>query len=283
MVEIRILLPDKNTAALEILNITLQNAGIPKEKIVENIEKKHTFLSVFFSNPRQALSCISKIKGLNLKNTRFYMRNLKDSQWKTLWKKYFQPINITKDICIVPIWLKNRKIETTSKKIYIDTSVAFGTGLHATTQMMSRLIKKEKGNFCNFLDIGTGSGILAIVARYYGAENIYAIDSDKKATKTAKHNFILNNCPVKYVKTACFPENKIKIKFDFIAANLLTQDLLKVKKYLVASLKKGGYLAVSGIFKDNFPLFNNGFKNLRLKELLSLKKNGWHAVLFQKI
>jgi len=266
------------------LNFALQNTGIPKEKIAENTEDKRVFLSIYFPDQKKALKCLSRIKDLKLKRVRFYIRDLKDSQWKTLWKKYFQPINITKNICIVPAWLKNRRINSSaSKKIFIDTSVAFGTGLHATTQMMSRLIEKEKGNFSNFLDIGTGSGILAIIAHHYGAKNIYAIDSDKLAVKTAKLNFFLNNCRIKSIKTAFFPNYAIKTKFDFIAANLLTRDLLKVKSDLVAYLKKGGNIAVSGIYKDNYELFRKNFKNAQLKELLVLKKNNWYAVLFQKI
>ena len=226
MIEVRLIIPSKNKTVLALLNIALQNAGIPKEKIAENIEDKRSYLSLYFANQSKTLNCISKVKNLKLKGLRFYIRDLKDSQWKTLWKKYFQPLNITRDICIVPGWLKNKKIRTSASKIiFIDTSVAFGTGLHATTQMMANLIKKEKNNFRDFLDIGTGSGILAIIARYYGAKNIYVIDSDKQSIKTAKLNFILNNSPVKSARTACFPDYAMNTKFDFIAANLLTKDL----------------------------------------------------------
>ncbi|MBI4708057.1 MAG: 50S ribosomal protein L11 methyltransferase [Candidatus Omnitrophica bacterium] len=282
MIELRLSLRKNASGALELLNSILLNCGIKQDEIVEKKQKDKVSLSVFPKTHKEAVGLqrrisLSGLKGVNLKRIL-----LKDSDWKTRWKKYFKPFNITKKIRVIPVGRRDFSKNKTLKRIYIDTVVAFGTGTHPTTQMVAQLIAKKQGRFLSFLDIGTGSGILSVIAACCGAGLIYAIDFDRQAIKTAKNNFCLNSIKPAYLKAIDFAKFNPKIKFDFIAANLITDDLIRFKTKLVALLNSGGCLAVSGIHKDNYRRFRKYFKISNCAYLSARQIKGWYACLLQR-
>ena len=181
-----------------------------------------------------------------------------------------------------PCGRPSKKQKKSDKDIYIDTVFAFGSGLHATTRMMARFIALEKGKFSCFLDVGTGSGILSIIAHRYGARELYAIDIAKDAIKTARSNLRINQCRPACIKTLSFDEFHTEKQFDFIAANLFTEDLIRIKNKLIACLKPGKYLAVSGIYRDNYLSFRKRFSDQRLRCLRVLVQKNWYALLFTR-
>ncbi|MBI4982171.1 MAG: 50S ribosomal protein L11 methyltransferase [Candidatus Omnitrophica bacterium] len=282
MIELRLSLRKNNSGALELLNSVLLNCGVKQERIVEKKHKNRIYLSVFPETTKQAVSLQRKISLSGLKGIYLKKILLKDSDWKTRWKKYFKPFNITRNIRVIPLGRRDFDKNKTLKRIHIDTVVAFGTGTHPTTKMVAQFITSKKGKFFSFLDIGTGSGILSVVASCCGAGEIFAIDFDEQAIKTAKNNFFLNCIEPDYIKAIDFGNFNPKRKFDFIAANLLTDDLLRFKTKLVALLNPGGYLAVSGIHKDNYKRFREYFKSRQILFLNVNKIKGWYACLLRK-
>jgi ribosomal protein L11 methyltransferase len=265
----------------ELLRCLLVKAGIPVERIVEKNEKGRVSVSVFFDSAGKANQAVCAMRRLRLKNISISVIPLKDSDWKTRWKKYVKPFAITRDIRIIPVWAKSLPPRGAGD-ITIDTTSAFGTGLHATTRMMAGFLKENKEELESFLDVGTGSGILSLIACCYGAKDIWAIDHDKAAIATARKNFQTNKCRASRILTADIALFKPGRRFDFVAANLFTEDLVRLRRKLVSLVRPGGLLAVSGIFHENYPSFRRRFKAAGLRRVKSSYHNKWYAVLFKK-
>ena len=148
---------------------------------------------------------------------------------------------------------------------------------------LAQLIEDETGNFKSFLDVGTGSGILSIVAGNSGAEKILAVDFDEKAIITAKRNFRLNKVQGACLKKGDILAFPIKDRYDFVAANLLTEELILAKKAVIGFVKPEYYLVVSGVSLLNLNRFRKVFEAKSRLRLLKLKqKRGWVALLYEK-
>ncbi len=272
----------KDQDRTDILRCVLMNAGAPGDKIVERYEKGRTVISLYDKSRARSLSLSRKLKALKLKNVKVFLSGIKDLNWKTNWKKYFRPFNINRDIRIIPGWMKKTAAVKGYNPVYLDTTFAFGSGMHATTQMMAGLIHSRKRSLESFFDIGTGSGILALIAWVYGCRDVWALDIDPVSIKTAAANCALNGCRPEYLKALKFEDFKSTKKFDFVAANLLTEDLIRLRGKLVAAVKPGGYLAVSGIFSDNYPSLKKRFRVPGIVCVADIKKKKWHALLFKR-
>jgi ribosomal protein L11 methyltransferase len=148
--------------------------------------------------------------------------------------------------------------------------------------MMAQFMCDKKKHVGSFLDIGTGSGILALIAFAYGSQDIWALDIDPVAIKTAANNCRINRCRFKYLKAIKFEKLKSKKQFDFVASNLLTEDLIRMRSRLISTVKPGGYLAVSGIYCENYPAFRKNFAGAGIEQAQVKRKKKWYAVLFKR-
>lgn len=278
----RLTLKSSLPGQLDLLRLVLAELNIGQGEIVEETCKGKESLLFYIKKPQKTKEILSRIRALKLKGFRLCVSSLESSAWKTRWKKYARPFNITRRLRVVQLFEPKKKVRESNKNIYIDTTLAFGTGLHATTQLMAKFIAAQKGDFISFLDVGAGTGILSIIASKYGAGSIYAIDLDKKSVATARGNFLINRCLPDYLKAVSFDDFKLKKRFDFVCANLLTEDLIRLKGRLIYHTAPGKYLAVSGIFRDNYKTFRNKFKEKSIKCLEVQERMGWYAVLFKK-
>jgi ribosomal protein L11 methyltransferase len=159
--------------------------------------------------------------------------------------------------------------------------MSFGTGHHATTFLMVTLM--EKIDFQNkvVLDFGTGTGVLAILAEKSGASKVIAVDDDEWSINNAIENIEANNCKKILVKKA---NNISGIDFaDIILANINLNILTQFSSSMSAILQTGGLLLVSGfLIKDEAAMENSFSKELFVKKMV-LEKEGWLAILFQKL
>jgi ribosomal protein L11 methyltransferase len=280
MFEVRIRCMINESGKADLIRLMLVNIGVPVGHIVEQVQHGTTVVSFFETSLSRAKERAQSLKALKLKNIRVTISKKQPQDWTTRWKKYFKPFNINRDIRIVPLWMKKAKIPTNSSAVYLDTTFAFGSGLHATTQMMAKFMHAKKRHMGTFLDIGTGSGILSLIARAYGAKDVWAIDNDPVSVKTAQNNCRINNCSFEYLKAVKFEDFKPGRRFDFVAANLLTEDLIRMRRKLSAVVAPGGYLAVSGIFQQNYRFFRKNFESRALTCVAVFRKKNWYAVLF---
>jgi len=266
---------------LQLLRFFLQNIGVERTGIVETSQKEVVKLS-FFAHQRSAMLFLGRIRSARLSGVRVSLRRLSSADWLTRWKRYFRPLGLTRRLRVVPYGQKDDKSCRSCRRIIIDTAVAFGSGGHATTQLVAQFIEDAAGRFQSFLDIGTGSGILSVVAALNGASDILAIDNDPQAVRTARRNLGLNGVSCARVKAQDLKDLAAKRKFGFVAANLITEDLLRLKNRIVSYVAGGGYLAVSGVSLVNLKRFRRRFCPDGLRLLRVEKKDGWLAFLFKK-
>lgn len=189
----------------------------------------------------------------------------------------FEPIELIKNIWIVPPSdMPYNSAEPEGEKIILRPGMAFGTGRHETTQLVAQCLKEQSYQENSILDIGTGSGILALLARQIGHLNIDTVEIDKDAIRNTKENFSLNQADDIPVYQNLRELNK---SYDILLANILTPTILFLKDDILQRKKETGKLILSGITKDEGSLIENAFSDL---SLLDKKVNGeWLAFVYQ--
>jgi len=267
--------------ALDILKNILRNLGVKEHQLIELKDFDKSFFILYFNKKKQAQSLTRRLKKLNLKYVILRLKVVKQSEWENKWRDDFQPFSLTRTFNVVPLELK-KKYMTRKTPIYLGAGLAFGTGLHATTRFMAQFIETCRGHFETFLDIGTGTGILAIMASKCGAQDIHAIDLNRDVINVAKGNFKENECHVPFLKAINFSKFNPSQQYDFVAANLITQDLIDFRPKILSLVNPGKYLAVSGISLHNYARLKTAYQDLPLRCLKIEKKEGWVGILYQK-
>jgi ribosomal protein L11 methyltransferase len=189
-----------------------------------------------------------------MKKPTFNTEVIIDPQWGEVWKRFFKPLRITKNIIVKPSW---ERYSATGREtvIEIDPGMAFGTGQHPSTSMcieaMEEILLKDRTfQKWRVLDVGTGTGILGISAAKLGASSVMCVDIDDQAVEIAHKNVAVNHVGDRVVIVNS-DVAKIKGTFELIVANLTAETLIKIKSHLVKMMEKGGYLVISGIFEKN--------------------------------
>ncbi|MGE0175194.1 MAG: 50S ribosomal protein L11 methyltransferase [Oligoflexales bacterium] len=210
--------------------------------------------------------------------------NLSTKEWQEGWKDSFKPI-VTSRFFIHPSWEPVTKESAGKIPVQIDPGMAFGTGQHETTMLclqdIEKIAEQSKGSRLNLLDVGTGSGILAICADKLGFKDIWATDIDPDALVVCKENGAINNVTLN-MALGSVPYELKKESFDVVIANILAVVLRKMMDDLVATVKKGGQLVISGILEEDVEEFRELGERLGAPTVSAQKRNGWAAVRFQK-
>jgi ribosomal protein L11 methyltransferase len=174
----------------------------------------------------------------------FNHKSIPHEDWNETWKKGFHAIDIGERFTILPPWEEKKKDRI---NIIIDPAMAFGTGHHETTRSCLVLLEKyaDKTGKDTFLDLGTGTGVLAIAASKLGYRQVVGIDTDPLAVEAAQKNIELNQTPDVQISQGGLTE--LSENFDVIAANLISGVLVQLASLLAAHLKSGGIAILSGI------------------------------------
>lgn len=196
--------------------------------------------------------------------------------WNEEWEKNFQPI-VVDDICSVraPFHPKPE----TEFDIVIEPKMSFGTGHHATTHMMIQFILKNEWKGKSVLDMGCGTGVLAILCSQKGANPVEAIDIDNWCYLNTLENIERNNVPEISVKEGG-AELLGEKKYDVIIANINRNILLNDMQKYVSVLQPDGDLYLSGFYKEDIPIIQEACEKLGLKFQENLEKDKWVAVKF---
>lgn len=172
-----------------------------------------------------------------------------DDDWKDKWKEYFKPAKVTDRLVVKPTWEEYEKVDG-ELVIEIDPGMAFGTGTHETTSLCLELIEKYMKPGDDVLDVGCGSGILAIAAGLLGANNVLGIEIDPVAVEIGKSNVALNGLS-ENVKVVYGDLTKgVDFKADLVAANLMADIVKILSKDVAKHIKPGGIYISSGILAE---------------------------------
>lgn len=167
-----------------------------------------------------------------------------EQDWNETWKKGFDPIDVAEHFTVLPPWEAPHKDRI---NLVIDPAMAFGTGHHETTRSCLELLDRyaPKVNKDRFLDLGTGTGILAIAAAKLGFRQVTGVDTDGLAVDAAKKNIELNHSGDIDIREGSIAD--LGEAYDFIAANIISGVLVALAPQLASHLKPGGIAVLSGI------------------------------------
>ncbi len=208
-----------------------------------------------------------------------------DLDWINNWKKFFHSFTID-DLLVIPSWEEAPADKQYEKILHIDPGTAFGTGMHETTQLCIRQIKNFLTSDTEMLDVGTGSGILGIIALMYGARHIMATDLDPCTVPAVADNLERNGIDAK-----CFDlkiGNLIDDKdtqdwagfdrYDIVTANILADVLVPLMPAAVRALKQGGVMITSGILAGKEDMVAQAMKDCGM-EIIDISSQGeWKSV-----
>ncbi|EKD28814.1 MAG: Ribosomal protein L11 methyltransferase [uncultured bacterium] len=170
---------------------------------------------------------------------------LEDKDWVSENRKQIKSIKIGKKLMIVPSWEK--PVSNKNINIFVDPGLAFGSGSHPTTTMCLEWLEKNIKGGEKVLDYGSGSGILSIAASKLGASQVCGVDIDNQALESSLSNALKNNVTLKVYK----PKDLKGKNFDIIAANILSNPLIKLAKDFSGKIKPKGKVVLSGFYSDD--------------------------------
>ena len=205
--------------------------------------------------------------------------------WSTSWKVNFKPLRIGRRLLIVPSW-EEPQPQTDDIVLRLDPGMAFGTGGHETTRLCLELLEQIMDSLPTLLspsvlDLGTGSGILAMAAVQLGAGRVCAVDIDPLAVEVARENLEINGL-TDQVECSTTPLESLDGCFDVILANILAEELVRLAPSLNERLSPGGSLVLSGILAEKEGLVRNGFSSQPLEYLGTLLEGEWVALHYRK-
>jgi len=258
--------------ASDILIAELGEVGF--ESFVENEEGVLAYIQKEVWS-KGILDSIEVLKNTHFKSS-FQVKEIEQENWNATWESNFNPIQIGSQCVVRAPFHEKPKVEF---DIIIEPKMSFGTGHHETTHMMLQHILDHDFKGKSVLDMGSGTGVLAILTALKGAKNIDAIDIDNWCYLNAKENVLRNNC------------NQIMVyegdsdlltdqKYDYVIANINRNILLAdIPKY-AECLNSNGVLFLSGFYNEDLSTISSKCKEVALKFEKNFEKNNWVAVKY---
>ena len=248
----------------------------------EDVDKQELLLKV-----RQELEEMRSY--LNVGECTIEESQTEDVDWVNNWKQYFHQFYID-DILVIPSWENVEAKDSDKMVIHIDPGTAFGTGMHETTQLCIRQLKKYVTEDTEILDVGCGSGILGMLALKFGAKHSVGTDLDPCAIDATYENMDNNGISRdQYEVMICniiddkAVQDKVGYeKYDIVAANILADVLVPLTPVIIHQMKKGGIYITSGIIEDKEDVVVKAVKEAGLEVLEVNHQGEWVSVTARK-
>ena len=255
------------------------------------------YLNFYLEEDTETAPVLEKVRAV-LEEVRGYMdigegtiteSQTEDKDWINNWKEYFHQFYVD-DILIVPSWEEVKEEDKDKMILHIDPGTAFGTGMHETTQLVIRQLKKFVTKYTQMLDVGTGSGILGIVALKLGAAHVVGTDLDPCAIPAVADNKEAND-----IKDETFDmligniidDKEVQDtvgyeKYDIVTANILADVLVPLTPVIVNQMKKGAYYITSGILDVKEEVVVKAVKDAGLQLVEVTHQGEWVSVTARK-
>lgn len=215
------------------------------------------------------------------------VRTVREEDWAHAWKKFYRPLAIGRRVMLVPAW---EEVEAPADAVVVklEPGMAFGTGMHPTTRLCVAALEERVAPGQPFLDVGTGSGVLSIVAAKLGARPIHATDIDPIAVESARANARANGVEIAPASLAVVQESVpagMAGRFPLIAANILAEILANLfdgvydNVPLAQPLAPGGQMILSGIIEEKAGLVLDAAARHGLTEIGRKQEGDWLALI----
>ncbi len=256
------------------------------DETILNADKSHGAVSIYIPDDKNYNDYIAFLKDRfaaeNI-DARLELIGVDEEEWSTAWKKYYHPIRVGERLVVVPMWEKYDALEN-DIIVKMDPGMAFGTGTHETTRLVCGLIEKYLVPGQRMLDVGTGSGILAICASKLGAGECFAYDIDPVAVRVAEENCKDNEvtnitCGVSDLLASVDTTGGL---YDFAVANIVADIIIRMAPDIGAYLKTGAYLITSGIIERYADDVKAAMTASGFTLVESAMESDWVAMVYKK-
>lgn len=261
------------------------------------VEEKEDGSLILNGEPTDADAVLKQVKQ-ELEDLRMFMDigegsvsvdETEDIDWINNWKKFFHQFYID-DLLVIPSWEEVKEEDRDKKILHIDPGTAFGTGMHDTTQLCIRQMKKFLTPETTLLDVGSGSGILAILALMYGARKAVGTDLDPCAVEAVRQNMEVNGIRqedftmmIGNIITEKEVQDKVGyLCYDIVVANILANVLVELTPVIVAQLKPGGVYITSGIIEDKEECVAEAVRAAGLEIIEVARQGEWVSITARK-
>lgn len=263
-------------------NILVQRTNLVEQDLLDKINNDsiiHTYLDEKYNLTEYGLYLENKLKANDIDYS-IEIKPIEEKNWIDEWKKYFKIFKID-NVVIVPSWENYTKENDNERIIHIDPGAAFGTGTHETTRMCVEEIQKLVKIGDTVLDVGTGSGILAITSLLFGAKNAVGVDIDPLSITTANENAQRNGFADKIKFFEGDLTDKVTGKYNLITANIVADVIAILLKDIRNFASEGCKIILSGIISDRLHIVEDAIKknNFTVVEHKQLKE--WHCIVVE--
>lgn len=283
---IKLTVTTTNEASEAVINLLMENGAGGVE--IDDSDLSQVELATYFQAQAGLVELLPELEqkiaqlrefGLDPGKGTVKLAELDDDSWADVWKKYYHPVRLTRYLTIVPSWESYTPETTDEKVIKLDPGRAFGTGTHPTTKLALQALETVVRGGETMIDVGTGSGVLSIAAKYFGVAQIAAYDVDAEAVKTAEENLALNGMQDAITVGANDLLAGIKAKVGLITANILAEIIVPLIPQAYECLKPGGIFITSGIIADKKDLIVSEIeaKGFVIDQILNIKD--WYSII----
>ena len=211
----------------------------------------------------------------------YYFEDIEQQNWNAVWESNFEEVEV-RDKVLIRAPFHEARPNYPGLEVIIQPKMSFGTGHHATTRLMIEMMLGMELNGKRVLDMGSGTGVLAIVAAKLGSEKVLAVEIDNMAEESVRENIELNNTS-HCIESICGDASAIAGReFDIVLANINRNILLADMEAYVATLQNGGSLVISGFLEEDIEPLTKRAKALGLKQVGHLACQEWRAVKYTK-
>ena len=259
---------------------------VSEELLAQAKDRDNAVVHVYISPEDDPGEAIRFITGrLNASGIRYESgsKTVREEDWANNWKQYFKPLPVGNNLIIVPTWDDNVPPEFSGRtRIVMDPGMAFGSGQHETTRLCLEMIEKHLKPGERVLDVGTGSGILAIGSLLLGAKDAVGIDIDPLAVKVSAENAERSGLSDRFEAKCCDLAGDISGQFGLIVANIVADIVLKLIPDTPRLLAKGGKLILSGIITERRADVEAGLKAAGYTVTDSKELRGWTVLVAER-
>ena len=249
------------------------------DESILNADKTIASVSVYLPAERSVAECISFLRerfaASDLTDAKIETVGVNEEDWANSWKAYYKPIKIGERLVIVPAWEKYTPAEG-ELIVRMDPGMAFGTGTHETTRLVIKLLETYTKEGCRMLDVGTGSGILAICASKLGAGECRAYDIDPMAVRVANENIKDSGLTNITCEVSDLLRQVDKSQpYDLICANIVADIIIRMTPDVGELMHKDTVLLASGIILERSDDVVECFEKHGFRIVERLEENGW--------
>lgn len=272
----------------EFLHDTTPHWDYVDQAVMDKMKNCESCVTIYVANNPQGMDELAQVREIlaRLKSQdpqgrygrlELELHNVNEEDWSNAWKKYYHPVRVGKHLVVCPSW-EDYARQPDDVVLILNPGMAFGTGTHDTTRLCMELLEKYLTPQDNVLDVGCGSGILAITAALLGAKSIIGCDIDEVAVKVAGENAALNHVEDRISFHKGDLTSQVEGSFQIICANIVADVIIRLSEDAGRYLAQGGIFIVSGIIDSReqdvlHALDRNGFAVIERRT-----SGGWVAL-----